>query len=161
MKEMTSTHDDIDKRLAIFFGLGCFLLSALVGLIRGYTLEGFMVQGVVALTVGSLAAYAFAVWLRSALRSIEPAEPGVPDNVERRTNNAEDLDIGHVVTASQLSEAVILEDPESATGKVVNFTLPELEPGGFSSGVLEPPAQPGPAPMDGELPPPPVPSWIK
>jgi hypothetical protein len=160
MKEMTSYHDDIDKRLSIFFGLGCFLLSALIGLLRGYTLEGFMVQGVLALAVGSLAAYGFAVWLRAALRSVEPEEPSTPDNVERRTNNAEDLDIGHVVTASQLSEAVIAEDPESPSGKVVNFTLPELEPSDLGSAMLEPPAQPG-TQGDADLPPPPVPSWIK
>jgi hypothetical protein len=159
MKEMTSYHDDIDKRLAIFFGLGCFLLSALVGLLRGYTLEGFMIQGVLALAVGSLAAYAFAVWLRAALRSVQPEEPTTPANVERRSNNAEDLDIGHVVTASQLSEAVIAEDPESPSGKVVNFTLPELEPGDLGPSSFEEPAQP--AQGDADLPPPPVPSWIK
>jgi hypothetical protein len=136
-------------------------LSALVGLLRGYTLEGFMVQGVVALAVGSLVAYGFAVWLRAALRSVQPAEPGIPDNVERRTNNAEDLDIGHVVTANQLSEAVIAEDPESPSGKVVNFTLPELAPSDLGSALMEPPAQPGAGPTDAELPPPPVPSWIK
>ena len=160
MKEMTSYHDDLDKRLAIFFGLGCFLLSALVGLLRGYTLEGFLIQGVVALAVGSLAAFGFAVWLRRALKSVEPEEAGSPSNVERRTNNAEDLDIGHVVTASQLEEAVIAEDPDSPSGKTVNFTLPELTPGDMASSMLEPPAQPVTA-GDAELPPPPVPSWIK
>ncbi|HXB98484.1 MAG TPA: hypothetical protein VNZ54_10565 [bacterium] len=161
MKEMTSYHDDIDKRLSIFFGLGCFLLSALVGLLRAYTLDEFMIQGVLALAVGSLAAYGFAVWLRAALRSVQPEEPGTPSNVERRTNNAEDLDIGHVVTASQLEEAVIAEDPASPSGKVINFTLPELEPGDLGIGS-EAPAQPGaPAAGDADLPPPPVPSWIK
>jgi|GEM_PF-4414340 hypothetical protein len=159
MKEMTSYHDDVDKRLAIFFGLGCFLLSALLGLVRGYTLEGFMIQGVVALTLGSLAAYGFAVWLRAALKSTQPEEPGIPSNVERRTSNAEDLDIGHVVTASQLEEAVIAEDPGSPSGKVVDFNLPELDPGDLNSALAPPPAQA--AGGDADLPPPPVPSWIK
>ncbi|HXC63590.1 MAG TPA: hypothetical protein VNZ67_04490, partial [bacterium] len=73
--------------------------------------------------------------------------------------NAEDLDIGHVVTASQLEEAVISEDPGSPSGKVVDFNLPELDPGDLNSALLEPPARP--ADGDADLPPPPVPSWIK
>jgi hypothetical protein len=156
MKEMTSNHDDIEKRLAIFAGLGGFLCSTLVGLIQGYTLEAFLLQGVVVLGLCSLVAYLFGAWLRAALKATEPQEEG-PDNVERRQTNAEDLDMGSVVMPSQMTEAVIAEDPGSPSGQVVNYTLPELSP-------MEPAlatAAPAAPAADEELPPPPVPSWLK
>lgn len=153
MKEMTSNHDDIEKRLAIFAGLGGLLCSTLVGLIQGYPLEAFLLQGVVVLTVFSLVAYVFGSWLRTTLKATQPQEE-LPDNVERRNNNAEDLEAGSVVMPGPLEEAVIAEDPASPSGQVVNYTLPEFSP-----------ADPSPAPSgmggDEDLPPPPVPAWLK
>lgn len=150
MKEMTSNHDDVEKRLAIFFGLGAFLMSALVGLLRGYTLEGFLLQGIVVMIIASLAAYGFGVWLKSVLKKGED-EDTPPANVERRSTNAEDLEKGSVVTPAQMGETVINEDPASPSGQVVNYTLPELVPD-----MEETPAE-----GEAELPPPPVPAWLK
>lgn len=129
MKEMVSVHDDLDKRLAIFFGLGAFILSALVGLVRGYTLEGLLLQGVVVLTVATLCGALFGAWLRAALRSTAPGEE-LPANMERRsTNNPGGLAEGAVVIPHHAADAVVSEElHEPLTGTVVNYTLPELDP---------------------------------
>ena len=153
MKEMTSNHDDLEKRLAIFAGLGGLLFSTLVGLIQGYTLEAFLLQGVVVLVLFSLLAYGFGVWLRDALKKSEPVEE-LADNVERRRSNAEDLEVGSVVMPGEMQEAVIAEDPASPSGQVVNYTLPELSP--MDSAPVAAPSD-----VDDELAPPPVPSWLK
>ena len=179
MKEMISSHDDMDKRLAIFFGLGAFIMSALVGIVRNYTLEGFLLQGVVVLTLASLGGFAFGTWLRSALRSVSPQEQ-LPSNVERRSTNPANLAEGTVMVPGVDSESVIADEPLDAVGpagSVVNFTLPELSPTdllelpppGMASApapatLLPPPKSPAPEPqmeaMD-DLPPPPVPSGVK
>jgi hypothetical protein len=168
MKEMTSNHDDMDKRLAIFFGVGAFLLSSLVGLIRGYSFEGFLLQGVVVLTLAILAAYGFAYWLRQALASTKPEEE-LPEGMERRSHNKETLEEGSLVIPNQGVEAVVAEDA-AAPGSAVNYTFAELSP---SAAAATAPA-PAPAPAaaaaaaavadsgdDSDLPPPPVPSWLK
>lgn len=127
MKELTSNHDDLDKRLAIFFGLGAFIMSALVGLIRGYTLEGFLLQGIVVLIVATLGGWLFGVWLRAALLASKPKEE-LPSNVERRSSSPASLDESSVVVPP-LPEAVISEEShEPLTGSIVNYTLPELNP---------------------------------
>jgi hypothetical protein len=155
MKEMVSIHDDLDKRLAIFFGLGAFILSALVGLVRGYTLEGMLLQGVVVLTVATLCGALFGAWLRAALRSSAPSEE-LPANVERRSTNPTGLAEGAVVIPHHAADAVVSEElHEPLTGTVVNYTLPELDPsdlramGSFAEAGSEPAmndaGQPAPA----------------
>jgi hypothetical protein len=157
MKEMTSNHDDMDKRLAIFFGLGAFILSALVGLVRNYTLEAFLLQGVVVLGLATVVGYLFGLWLRNALASVEPKEER-PDNVEVRRTNADALSEGTVVVPDD-SSTVISEDGTATTGSVVNYTLPELDPNDLAGG---PAPQSAPAPVEqGDLPPPSVPAWLK
>jgi hypothetical protein len=135
MKEMISTHDDLDKRLAIFFGLGAFIMSALVGIVRDYTLEGFLLQGVVVLALATLGGYAFGAWLRAALASVAP-KVELPANVERRSSNPNSLAEGTVVMPEGQNEATIDEEPlPGQPGSVVNFTLPELNP----ADLLNPP----------------------
>jgi hypothetical protein len=132
MKELTSNHDDLDKRLAIFFGLGAFIMSALVGLERGYSLEGFLLQGVVALIFATLAGWAFGYWLRGVLKTQEVKE-SVPENVEVRVAKSESLAEGGVVTAPVAETVIEGEAKPAISGQVVNFTLPELSPLDFSS----------------------------
>ncbi|HTB22116.1 MAG TPA: hypothetical protein VK914_05380 [bacterium] len=128
MKEMTSTHDDIEKRLAVFLGLGAFILSALEGMVRGYSLEGMLLQGVIVLTVTTACAWLFGAWLRAALRSSAPGEE-LPSNVERRSTNQYSLSDGAVVVPDHLAEPVVSEEVhQPLTGTVVNYTLPELNP---------------------------------
>lgn len=166
MKEMISNHDDMDKRLAIFFGLGAFLMSAMVGLIRGYTLEGFLMQGIVVLLLAILVGYAFGTWLRHALISSTPAEE-LPQNTERRQRNAETLEEGSLVIPGQGDDTIVAEDPASPSGQVVNFSFPEIIPGASESSsafgqtapqtVVEAVAEE----PEGDLAPPGVPSWLK
>lgn len=155
MKELTSNHDDMDKRLAIFFGLGAFLMSSLVGLLRGYTLEGFLLQGVVVLLLASLLGYGYGLWLRQALENTRPAEE-LPEGMERRRSNADTLDEGSVVVpmSGPMVDTVVDEDPNSPSGHVVNYTLPEFSP-------MEAPAVPAVIEEEGDLAPPPVPAWLK
>lgn len=168
MKELTSNHDDMDKRLAIFFGLGAFLMSALVGLIRGYTLEGFLMQGVVVLILAILAGYAYGYWLRQALAASAPSEE-LPENTERRSRNADTLEQGSLVLPGQGMETVVAEDAASPSSQMVNFSFPELTPAGAQAepalamaAAPAPAASPAAAPVEeGDLPPPPVPSWLK
>lgn len=163
MKELTSNHDDMDKRLAIFFGLGAFLMSSLVGLLRGYTLEGFLLQGVVVLVLASLLGYGYGIWVRQALASTEPAED-LPNNMERRRANAENLDEGSVVIpmAGPAVDLVVDEEPGQAGGQVFNYTLPELSPMEPAAvAAANAPAPAAPADELGDLPPPPVPAWLK
>jgi hypothetical protein len=181
MKEMISNHDDLDKRLAIFFGLGAFIMSALVGIVRNYTLEGFLLQGVVVMALAILGGYAFGAWLRAALRSVNPEEQ-LPANVERRSTNPATLTEGTVMVPGVDSESVIADEPldgVAPAGSVVNFTLPELSPTDLLelpppgaapaapqfTTILPPPTPPRapepPAEPAGDLPPPPVPSGVK
>lgn len=160
MKELTSNHDDMDKRLAIFFGLGAFLMSALVGLIRGYTLEGFLLQGVVVLVLAILAGYAFGYWLRQALAATTPAEE-LPENTERRARNAESLEEGSLVIPGQGAETVVAEEPGSPSGQVVNFSFPELDPTEAAQPEAPQPQAGAATEEEGDLPPPSVPAWLR
>ena len=127
MKEQISDHDDLEKRLAIFFGLGAFILSSLVGLLRGYTLEGFLIQGLLVLVIACLAGYLFGAWLRGALRSIEPEESPA-SNVERRLGTPEHLEESTLVTHAPGEDHVIAEEIGSPSGGMINYNLPELTP---------------------------------
>src|SRR5665213_2887753 len=128
MKELTSSHNDLDKRLAIFFGLGALVMSALVGLIRGYTLEGFLLQGVVVLTLATLAGWLFGLWVQAAWAASAPKEE-LPSNVERRSSRPENLAEGSVVLPSPGAESVISEElHEPLPGAAMNYVLPEFSP---------------------------------
>jgi hypothetical protein len=157
MKELTSQHDDMDKRLAIFFGLGAFLMSSMVGLIRGYSLEGFLLQGIVVLVLSVVAGYAFGSWLRQAIKASTPTEE-LPEGIERRSHNKESLEEGSLVIPTQAVETVIAEEPSAPLGQAVNYSFPELPPSAASAPAA---AEAMPAGEEGDLPPPPVPGWMK
>lgn len=177
MKEMVSFHDDAEKRLGIFVGLGAFIVSSLFGLFQGMTPEGFLLRGVVVLILFSLAGWFYGVWLKQTLAATKPEEE-LPSNMERRSRNAETLDEGSVVMPS-MAETVVMEEPEASTGKVVNFTLPELSPMDEAPLAAQPmiptraqaaaenakqlAAQSAAfdAADEGDLPPPAVPGWLK
>lgn len=161
MKELTSSHDDFEKRLAIFFGLGAFLMSALVGLLRGYTLEGFLLQGIVVLTLATVSGYLFGVWLRGALAATKPEE-NLPAGTERMVRNAETLEEGSLVVPAP-TETVVLEE-EAAQPKP--FTFESFDASEIPSAPAPAPAATSNAPAatpseEEDLPPPPVPAWLK
>ena len=187
MKEMVSFHDDAEKRLGIFFGLGAFLLSSVFALFQGLPPEALLLRGVVVLILCSLMGWVYGVWLKNTLIATKPQEE-MPANMERRSRNAENLDEGTVIMPG-LSETVVGDDPDNfpATGQVVNFTLPEFDPLDAPLQGVTPAPRKATAPAgpmiptasvaaanataaaasvatladEGDLPPPPVPSWLK
>lgn len=171
MKEMVSFHDDAEKRLGIFFGLGAFIISSLFALFQGLTPEGFLLRGVVVLILFSLFGWLYGVWLKKTIEATKPQEE-MPSNMERRSRNAESLDDGSVVMPA-MGETVVMEEAPT-TGQVVNFTLPELGPmdTDLSGAPMIPSkavaaaeaARNTPLPVlddEGDLPPPAVPGWLK
>ena len=175
MKEMVSFHDDAEKRLGIFLGIGAFILSSLFALFQGLSPEGFLLRGVVVLILFSLMGWGYGVWLKKTLEATRPQEE-MPSNMERRSRNAESLDEGSVIMPS-MGETVVMEEP--GTGQVVNYTLPELSPmddTSLSGAPMIPSKNVAAAEAaknaaaasaslaaedDGDLPPPSVPSWLK
>lgn len=173
MKEMVSFHDDAEKRLGIFFGLGAFLISSLFALFQGLSPEGFLLRGVVVLILFSLLGWIYGVWLKKTLEATKPQEE-LPSNMERRSRNAENLDEGSVIMPGLGDETVVMEEANDSMGQVVNYTLPELSPMDSplqaapmipSKAVAKAEAAKASAPVavedEGDLPPPPVPGWLK
>ncbi len=155
MREMVSFHDDAEKRMGIFFGLGAFLLSSVFALFQGLSPEGFLLRGVVVLILFSLLGWIYGLWLKQTIEKTKPQED-LPSNVERRSRNAESLDEGTLVIPG-MGETVAAEEL-SPTGQVVNFTLPEFSPLEAPEAVSAPAAS---VVDDGDLPPPNVPGWLK
>lgn len=69
MQEVTSRHDDLDRRLAVYFGLAGFVTSGLLSLARGESFDGALLQGASALLLTGLAGWAFGAWLRALLQA--------------------------------------------------------------------------------------------
>jgi hypothetical protein len=167
MKELNSFHDDIEKRMGIFFGLGAFLLSSVFAMFQGLEPEGYLLRGVVVLILASLLGWGYGVWLKNTIKATTPDEE-MPENMERRARNADTLEQGSVVMPS-MGETIVGEEPHH-TGQTVNFTLPELSP---EDAPMQSPASllaPIPAPVaapaysgeeEADLPPPAVPGWLK
>ncbi len=127
MKELTSHYDDLEKRLAIFFGLGALVLSALVGLMRGIGLMGILLNGVLALGLATLAAWIFGAWLKGVLRAGKPSEETAP-GVERRSVTPATLEEGTVVTPQPDKAIVADEVHEPLAPNMGSLVLPELNP---------------------------------
>ena len=172
MKEMVSFHDDTEKRMGVFFGLGAFLISSLFALFQGLTPEGFLLRGVVVLFLFTLLGWGYGVLLKRTLVATAPKEE-LPTNMERRSRNAESLDDGGVLVMPGMGETEVMEEPSNTTGTVVNFTLPELSPmdstfeGGLAPMIPSKNQAAAQAavvaePVDeGDLPPPAIPAWLK
>ena len=163
MQELTSSFDDVDKRLAIFVGLGAFLLSSLLCFIQGASFETYLIQGSVVALVFMLVGYAYGHWLRGLVEEHTPTETVDEESVEFRTVDAEHAE-EEVVGASDVPETVIEEDGQVVPAEnAAAFEMPELEaaPAPPAPAPMAPPA-PAPAAADSgeDLPPPPVPSGV-
>jgi hypothetical protein len=82
MREVQGSFDDFEKRLAIFLGLGAFLLTSLGCLVMGADLDTLLLRGVVAFTAFSLAGWWAAGSFYAAVRAKLPdartsADPSV------------------------------------------------------------------------------------
>lgn len=173
VRELTSSFDDIEKRMAIFIGIGAFLFSSLMCLVRGSSFETYVIQGSLAALVFMVAGYFYGHWLRGLVKEHGPTENSDEENVEFRTVDAEHIS-EEVVTSGEFPDTVIEEGgtviPSDAA---TSFEMPEL-PGDMAAPAPEPapaPAPPAPAPitpappaprpqadLGEDLPPPPVPS---
>jgi hypothetical protein len=125
MKEVSSHYEDTEKRLAVFIGLGAFLLSSLAGLFQGLSPEHLLLRGVILLFAFAILGWAYGSWLKHTLAATAPEEE-LPANVERRRHNAESLDEGSLMTMPG-RETEVEEQPGDHHG-AINFTLPEFDP---------------------------------
>ena len=74
MKEITSAYQDLEKRMAVFVGLGAVIFVSLFNLALGADLIAFLVRGLVALLVFSVVGY----WYGSYLGNLVTKEETVP-----------------------------------------------------------------------------------
>jgi hypothetical protein len=155
MKEMTSSYDDIEKRMAIFIGLGALVFCSLYLLIHGADLWTFLIRGVLSLATATIIGWAYGHWVRGIFRQ-HSGDAAVPENVERQSRDAQAVE-GRVIGHSEMPDAVI--PAESAAAAAENFMMPD-----FDAPMLAPPAATKRASLDiadeGDLPPPPVPAGI-
>jgi hypothetical protein len=161
MQELTSSYDDLEKRMAIYLGIGALLFSSLYLFTRGADMWTYLIRGVLALTVFTVLGWAYGRWVRDLFRKHSGAEE-LPENVERQSRDAHAVE-GRVITHSEFPEAVI--PAEQAESQVSSFELPN-----FESPMIPTKAQAAAqaqtratleAPEElGDLPPPPVPSGI-
>ncbi len=143
MKELTSNFDDIEKRLAVFMGLGAFLLNSLVCLWQGADLETYLVRGILVIALVTLASWFYGTWMRRVFLSFsgdaEPSDAEIRGADAQKNDRLVDMPMG---TSTVLPA-------ESVSGRSIDFTLPEFEPVGASVSELP------------DLPPPPVPAGLK
>ena len=88
MKEVTSSYDDVEKRMAIFMGLGALVFSSLYLMTRGADMWTYLVRGVLALTVFTVAGWAYGRWVRELFRTHSRKRRSCPENVERQSRDA-------------------------------------------------------------------------
>lgn len=127
MKEITSAYDDVEKRLAIFLGLGAMIFSSLYLFTQGADLYTYLVRGVLALVIFTAVGWAFGHWLKGVLDKQREDDQQASIRATDTNLNQDSVLAGDVEGAAN---AVI--PAEHSAGKTVDFTLPELEPFGES-----------------------------
>lgn len=165
MQELTSSYDDLEKRMAIYLGLGAMIFTSLYLFTQGADIWTYLIRGVLALTVFTVAGWAYGYWLRELFRK-NSGEDELPDNVERQSRDAQALE-GRVISHADLPEAVIPAEMPGLGETVSNFDMPDFDaPMIPSAQVAKTAARKPAAPLpvmeeaEGDLPPPPVPQGI-
>lgn len=126
MKEITSAYDDIEKRMAIFLGLGAMIFSSLYLFTQGADIYTYLVRGVLALILFSVVGWAYGHWLKNVIRKQLDEEQRPPFTQAEMTSNSEMSQGKVTIQANDGADAVI--PAEHSSGRAVDFTLPELEP---------------------------------
>src|SRR3954471_23025083 len=117
MREVQGQFDDLDKRLAIFLGLGAFLLTSLGCLLMGADMETLLLRGVLAFAVFSLSGWGYARTFQGMFKAELPVVAVEPDpNVTVTTRDAPQL------PKCEVRAPVILPAEESAA-RVKDFQL--------------------------------------
>jgi hypothetical protein len=120
MREVQGSFDDFEKRLAIFLGLGAFLLTSLGCLVMGADFDTLLLRGVVAFTVFSLAGWWAAGSFYAAVKAKLPdAQAPLDPSVTVMTRDAPQLPKFEVRTP------VILPAGDGAE-KAREFELPDF-----------------------------------
>jgi hypothetical protein len=158
MQEITSSYDDLEKRMAIYLGLGALLLTSLYLFTQGADLWTYLIRGVLALTCTTVVGWFYGHWLRELFRQ-HSEEEELPENVHRQTRDPQSLE-GRLVTHDEMPDVVI--PAEVANSRVAEFTMPDFEsPLVQSTAAASSARKASPLPAeDADLPPPPVPSGI-
>jgi len=160
MQELTSSYDDIEKRMAIYLGLGALLFTSLYLFTQGAGMWDYLIRGVLALALFSVAGWAYGHWLRGLFRK-NAAEEELPGNTERQSRDAHALE-GRVITHAEMPDAVI--PAEEAGPKVADFTMPDFEapmiPTKAQAAAARRAVPDEPLEGDFDLPPPPVPAGL-
>jgi hypothetical protein len=148
MQEITSAYDDMEKRLAVFGGLGALVATSLYLFTQGADLWTYLIRGVLALTIVTILLWVYLHWLRSLVHR-HTDEEALPENVHRQSRDAQTVQ-GHVVAHAEMPDAVI--PAESADSRITSFAMPDFEmpAPGPSAGAMD----------EGDLPPPPVPAGL-
>jgi hypothetical protein len=94
VKEITSAYQDLEKRMAVFIGLGALVFVSLFNLALGADLTSFLVRGLAALLVFSLAGYWYGGFMAGLVNKEEalPLEPG--GGVQVTSTEARPVDLG-------------------------------------------------------------------
>jgi hypothetical protein len=129
MKEVQGSYDDIDRRLAVFLGLGAFLLTSLGCLLMGADMETFLLRGSLAFTVFCLAGFWYARTFTGLVRTELPQAATADPNVTVTTRDAPEL------PKFEVKAPVVLPAAE-ASERVKDFQLPDF--GGGSEGPGSP-----------------------
>jgi hypothetical protein len=117
MREITSSYDDLERRMAVYLGLGALLFTSFYLFTRGADLWTYLIRGVLALALFSTAGWAYGHWLRG-LYEKNSSEEELPENVERRTRDAHAPE-GRVISHAEMPEAVI-------PGEAKPYVMPDL-----------------------------------
>ena len=123
MKEQTSQYDDLEKRMAVYLGLGALLFTSLYHIAVGADLLTFLVRGAAALILVSILGWSYFHWL-SRLIKTHSEEEQLPDNVERQSRDAKPVE-SRIVSAGDLAETVI--PAEAMPAGISDFQLADLE----------------------------------
>jgi hypothetical protein len=109
VKEITSAYQDLEKRMAVFIGLGAVVFVSLFNLAMGADLTSFLVRGLLALLVFSLAGYWYGHFMAGLISREEALPLEAAGDVHVTSTEARPVELGE--QASPV-EAII---PQPAT----------------------------------------------
>src|SRR4051812_33020654 len=105
MQELTSSYDDLEKRMAIYLGLGAMLFTSLYLFTTGADLWTYLIRGVLALSAFTIVGWNYGRWLRDLYRR-HSSDEQLPENTERQSRDAHNVE-GRVVSSAEMPDVVI------------------------------------------------------
>ena len=122
MKEIVSGHDDLEKRMAIFIGLGAFVFSSLYLFIQGADLLTYVIRGVIIGCFAAVIGWFYGSYFSRLVKRQQAEERGEVD-FELRATDAENLE-GMPIDPSTFESAVI---PETGSGAYQQYDMPAFD----------------------------------